>query len=112
MSRAVQPHGRRTSLVDLTESNPTQRRAALSGGSAHALAAPTARSVYDPQPFGLAPRGRPWPATSRGAASPSIPSRIVLSASTSEAYSWLFKLLCDPGDRCSSRSRAIRYSST
>ena len=24
--------------------------------------------------------------------------RVVLTASTSEAYSWLFKLLCDPGD--------------
>ena len=26
------------------------------------------------------------------------PDRVVLSASTSEAYSWLFKLLCDAGD--------------
>ncbi len=26
------------------------------------------------------------------------PGAIVLSASTSEAYAWLFKLLCDPGD--------------
>ena len=24
--------------------------------------------------------------------------RVVMTASTSEAYSWLFKLLCDPGD--------------
>lgn len=27
------------------------------------------------------------------------PSDILLTASTSEAYSWLFKLLCDPGDQ-------------
>jgi aspartate/methionine/tyrosine aminotransferase len=26
------------------------------------------------------------------------PAHVVLTASTSEAYSWLFKLLCDPGD--------------
>ena len=26
------------------------------------------------------------------------PAQVVLSASTSEVYSWLFKLLCDPGD--------------
>src|SRR5204863_5731246 len=26
------------------------------------------------------------------------PDRIILTASTSEAYAWLFKLLCDPGD--------------
>ena len=42
---------------------------------------------------------------------------LVLTASTSEAYGWLFKLLCDPGDngrcvprpatRCSSTSRAL-----
>ena len=25
-------------------------------------------------------------------------AHLVLSASTSEAYGWLFKLLCDPGD--------------
>ena len=38
------------------------------------------------------------PPTTRVAEWPSIPSRIVLSASTSEAYSWLFKLLCNPGE--------------
>ncbi|HQR47003.1 MAG TPA: pyridoxal phosphate-dependent aminotransferase, partial [Thermoanaerobaculia bacterium] len=29
---------------------------------------------------------------------PADPARIVLSASSSEAYGWLFKLLCSPGD--------------
>ena len=38
------------------------------------------------------------------------PECIVLSASTSEAYSWLFKLLCNPGDLCWSRNRAIPSS--
>ncbi len=28
-----------------------------------------------------------------------LPEDILLTASTSEAYSWLFKLLCDPGDQ-------------
>lgn len=28
-----------------------------------------------------------------------LPQDVVLTASTSEAYSWLFKLLCDPGDQ-------------
>ncbi len=27
------------------------------------------------------------------------PDQVVLTASTSEAYSWLFKLLADPGDQ-------------
>jgi aspartate/methionine/tyrosine aminotransferase len=31
-------------------------------------------------------------------ARPVDPARLVLCASTSEAYAWLFKLLCDPGD--------------
>ena len=34
----------------------------------------------------------------------------MLTASTSEAYSLLFKLLCDPGDECWCRDRAIRCS--
>ena len=34
----------------------------------------------------------------RGAASRVDPAQVVLSASTSEAYSWLFKLLCNPGE--------------
>ena len=34
-----------------------------------------------------------------GLARPVDPDRVVLTASTSEAYACLFKLLCDPGDR-------------
>ena len=85
-------------LLDLTTSNPTKasipydRDAILS-----ALAQPGAL-VYEPAPFGLAP--------ARGAVAhdlsthgpPVDPARIVLTASTSEAYAFLFKLLCDPGD--------------
>jgi len=38
------------------------------------------------------------------------PSRIVLTASTSEAYAFLFKLLADPATRSWSRRRATRSS--
>jgi aspartate/methionine/tyrosine aminotransferase len=38
------------------------------------------------------------PPTRGGAARVSIRPDVVLTASTSESYAWLFKLLCDPGD--------------
>jgi alanine-synthesizing transaminase len=53
---------------------------------------------YDPHPFGLRPARQAVSAdfSRRDALIP--PERIVLTTSTSEAYSLLFKLLCDPGD--------------
>ncbi|MCY1031719.1 pyridoxal phosphate-dependent aminotransferase [Corallococcus sp. BB11-1] len=53
---------------------------------------------YAPEPFGL-PSARAAVAghlSARGA--PVSAAHVVLCASTSEAYGWLFKLLCDPGD--------------
>ena len=87
-----------TAILDLTESNPTRVGLDYPGGELlAALADPRALS-YDPDPRGLlaareavseyyAQRGVDVPA-----------SRILLTASTSEAYSYLFKLLADPGD--------------
>jgi alanine-synthesizing transaminase len=84
-------------LIDLTESNPTRAGFHYPNTLLAPLSAP-AGLVYDPQPFGL-----PW---AREAVAGEYrrhgieveSSRIVLTASTSEAYSLLFKLLCDPGD--------------
>jgi aspartate/methionine/tyrosine aminotransferase len=85
-------------MLDLTTSNPTKasipydRDAILS-----ALARPEAL-VYEPAPFGLA-AAREAVARDLSAQGPLVdPARIVLTASTSEAYAFLFKLLCDPGD--------------
>lgn len=81
-------------VLDLTESNPT--RAGLEYPAQEILAAfgdPRALQ-YEPEPRGLL--------SAREAVSkyyPDVPpSRILLTASTSEAYAYLFKLLCDPGD--------------
>ena len=54
---------------------------------------------YAPEPLGLA-SAREAVAREYGAdgVAPIDPARIVLTASTSEAYALLFKLLCDPGD--------------
>jgi aspartate/methionine/tyrosine aminotransferase len=93
-------------VIDLTESNPT--RAGFTYPTEEilsALADPLALH-YDPSPRGLASareaisnyyahRG-----AGRGAGDlvTCRPDQILLTASTSEAYAYLFKLLCDPGD--------------
>lgn len=82
-------------VLDLTESNPTRVGLAFPADELlSALHAPAAL-VYDPEPFGLR--------TAREAVARRYPGvdadDIVLSASTSEAYANLFRLLCDPGER-------------
>jgi len=73
--------------IDLTLSNPTA--AGLPAPSAALPPAP----AYEPDPRGL-PAARAAVAEYQGVS----PDRVVLTASTSEAYSWLFKLLCAAGD--------------
>ena len=74
-------------LIDLTESNPTAI------GLQTAPAALPDAAVYHPEPRGLLP-ARAAVAAYHGV----DPEQVLLTASTSEAYSFLFKLLCDPGD--------------
>ena len=84
-------------IVDLTESNPTQCGIAYSPALLDSLASPEALH-YDPQPFGL-PSARAAVADDQRRRGASIdPAQVVLTASTSDAYAWLFKLLCNPGD--------------
>jgi hypothetical protein len=84
-------------IVDLTLSNPTLAGLAYPSGLLEPMVHD--RSLrYEPEPFGLlsARQAVSDDFARRGLSVP--PSRIVLTASTSEAYSLLFKLLCDPGD--------------
>ena len=86
-------------ILDLTVSNPTRAGIAYPAEEIAAAMAAGSAPHYDPDPRGL-PAAREAIAASyaeRGAAVD--PERIVLTASTREAYGWLFKLLCDPGDR-------------
>ena len=80
-------------ILDLTESNPT--RAGIDYPAADILAGfhNPQILVYDPCANGL-PQARAQVAELHGV----VRDRVVLTASSSEAYSWLFKLLCDPGD--------------
>jgi len=84
-------------ILDLTLTNPTRAGLPAAPGLLLPLADDEARR-YEPLPFGL-PAARASVAgdfARRGV--PLGPERIVLHASTSEAYALLFKLLCDPGD--------------
>ena len=95
ISRALRE--RREPFIDLTESNPT-RAGLVASAPLAALADPRALR-YEPHPKGLHAAREAvaeYYRDSRGAAVD--PERIVLTASTSEAYALLFKLLCDPGD--------------
>ena len=91
-------------VLDLTASNPTRCR--FEYDSEAILGALQSQAVldYDPNPKGLlrareavagyyAGHGR----NTQGAAAVD-PEHIFLTTSTSEAYSYLFRLLCDPGD--------------
>jgi len=86
-----------TPYVDLTESNPTRAGIAYPEGLLLPLGG-AAAIVYEPQPLGLM-RAREAVAADcarRGARVEA--AQVVLSASTSEMYTWLFKLLCDAGE--------------
>jgi alanine-synthesizing transaminase len=79
--------------LDLTESNPTRASIAYPLDELSDALARAARAPYEPAPLGL------------GSARAAVASElacdaddIVITASTSEAYSFLFKLLTDPGD--------------
>src|SRR5688572_5456634 len=84
-----------TAFVDLTESNPT--RGGLPYPADLLSAAASDRALcYDPQPFGLRSAREAVAADYARRGVVVDAAEIVLSASTSEAYGWLFKLLCNP----------------
>lgn len=84
-------------IIDLTESNPTTVGFPASASLLMGLSQPEA-GVYRPAAFGL-PEARASVAALLGRLELAVdPAHIVLTTSTSEAYSFLFKLLCDPGD--------------
>jgi alanine-synthesizing transaminase len=87
-------------ILDLTVSNPTTAGIPYANDAiVRALADPRALT-YAPEPFGLASAREAVTAhLRRSEASAHVDaSRVILTASTSEAYSFLFKLLADPGD--------------
>ena len=86
-------------ILDLTESNPTRAGFVYDDDAIlRALAAPQSLR-YEPTPAGLTCARDAVAAYYAERAIAVDPGRILLTASTSEAYSFVFKLLCDPGAR-------------
>lgn len=84
-------------LLDLTESNPTRAGFAYPTEILNALVSPQAL-LYEPHPQGLLTAREVVADYYRERGEFVRPEQICLSASTSEAYAWLFKLLTDEGD--------------
>ena len=87
----------RRAVIDLTESNPT-RAAIFDTAPLIAELGHPRGTQYEPEPLGhpIARRAVEDYYRSRDLAVDA--SRVVIAASTSEAYSWLFGLLADEGD--------------
>ena len=84
-------------LADLTASNPT--RCGFVYNATVLAALNDVRALdYDPQPRGLAEAREALCAYYAVHGATVSPEQVLLTTSTSEAYSFLFRLLCDPGD--------------
>jgi aspartate/methionine/tyrosine aminotransferase len=85
------------SILDLTESNPTRAGLRYPPQVVEALADQRAL-LYQPTPAGSDEARQAVSQYYAARALAVSPGRILLTASTSEAYAYLFKLLADPGD--------------
>jgi alanine-synthesizing transaminase len=84
--------------IDLTESNPTRVGLVYPEAELADILRRHASPDYPPHPLGI-PEAREALAAALSRPSDQVaPDDLVLTASTSEAYSYLFKLFCDPGD--------------
>ena len=93
LTRALADAKARGRVLDLTVSNPTTAGIAYDEQAILGAFSDRAMLTYEPHPLGLA-IARRTVARVVGADE----RRIALTASTSEAYAVLFKMLCDPGD--------------
>ena len=84
-------------VADLTASNPTRCGFAYPEPLLQALADPAALD-YDPQPRGLLQAREAVCAYYAGHGAQIDPAQVILTTSTSEAYSFLFRLICNPGE--------------
>ena len=86
-------------LLDLTASNPTQCGFHYDSGAILSAFQNPAALTYDPQPKGtLAARREVARYYSDDHQTTLDPESLFLTTSTSEAYSYAFRLLCNPGD--------------
>ncbi|HEX3695589.1 MAG TPA: pyridoxal phosphate-dependent aminotransferase [Polyangia bacterium] len=85
-------------VLDLTVSNPTTVDLPYPVAALREALAPPEVATYAPAPRGL-PSARAAVAADYARRGCTVdPDRLLLTASSSESYALLFKLLCDPGD--------------
>jgi alanine-synthesizing transaminase len=84
-------------ILDLTESNPTRCNFSYNPELLQALSSERTFQ-YEPDPHGLLSARKAIAEYYHQRATPVDPSNLFLTASTSEAYSYLFRLLCNPGE--------------
>jgi alanine-synthesizing transaminase len=94
LSRAAVARG----ALDLTETNPTRVGLPYPHQAIAAALARAPFATYDPAPLGQRGARAAVAADYAGTGVTVDPDRVVLTASSSESYSFLFKLCCDPGD--------------
>ena len=103
LTQALEEHRRRgLPLIDLAASNPTEVGLHYDRAAILAAFQQPAALEYHPDPRGLPSARQAVAAYYAGRDSQGKlhldPSQILLATSTSEAYSFLFRLLCDPDD--------------
>jgi alanine-synthesizing transaminase len=91
LARAVE---KRPPTWDLTVSNPARVGLAFDDAAVRRALGAANPTCYDPHPRGLVSARR-----ALGKQLDWDPEHLVLTATTSEAYSFLIKLFCDPGDQ-------------
>jgi hypothetical protein len=85
-------------IIDLTVSNPTEAGFDYPARDILEALSQPASLQYTPHPFGLLAAREAVAAYYASRTISCTASQIVLTASTSEAYAWLFMLLCEAGE--------------
>jgi len=99
LSAALQQRrGAGRAILDLTISNPTECGFSYDSGAILAALSQTKVLHYQPEPFGLRCAREAVSDYYKEHGADVEASRILLTTGTSEAYSFIFRLLCDPGD--------------
>lgn len=96
LTRALAAH--RRPVLDLTATNPTTAALPVDPAPALDLLADARSAAYVPDPRGLPSAREAVSAYYSARGVDADPARLFLTASSSEAYAWLFKLLAEPGD--------------
>lgn len=99
LARAIgEARARGGDLLDLTESTPARVGLGPDYDLVRVALADPRGALYTPEAFGLRAAREALAAHLRARGASVDADSLMLTASTSEAYAYLFKLLCDPGD--------------